>query len=171
MRFPVGDFQDGVYAIDAAAGSDGFDPVLYLYRRAGNRLVEIASDDDGEEHRKLTHSCASGQHRDLYRWGQGVQRASRPGDTERQPGAVVLVKEQDPVPAGQHVLDCQRGVIEGHAFDDASPIEQGRFDAVEQRLEPLDGYALAKYAFECGRVATRYLTLHVTPAMSTASND
>ena len=51
VRFPVGDFQDGVYAIDAAAGSDGFDPVLYLYRRAGNRLVEIASDDDGGEHR------------------------------------------------------------------------------------------------------------------------
>ena len=51
VRFPVSDFQDGVYAIDAAAGSDGFDPVLYLYRWAGNRLVEIASDDDGGDHR------------------------------------------------------------------------------------------------------------------------
>lgn len=51
VRFPVGDFQDGEYAIDAAADSDGLDPVLYLYRWAGNRLVEIASDDDGGDHR------------------------------------------------------------------------------------------------------------------------
>ena len=29
------------------------------------------------------------------------------------------------------------------------------------------GYALAKYALENGSVATRYLTLHGTPAMST----
>ena len=29
------------------------------------------------------------------------------------------------------------------------------------------GYAFAKYAFENGSVATRYFTLHGTPAMST----
>ena len=29
------------------------------------------------------------------------------------------------------------------------------------------GYALAKYAFDCGSVATRYFTLHGAPAMST----
>ena len=52
VRFRLGGLQDGMYAMDAAANSDGFDPVLYLYRHAGNRLVTIASDDDGgEKHR------------------------------------------------------------------------------------------------------------------------
>ena len=45
----VRDVPDGTHRIDAVADSDGFDPVLYLYRRAGNRLVELASDDDGGE--------------------------------------------------------------------------------------------------------------------------
>ena len=36
-----------MYTIDALAGSDGFDPVLHLYRQAGNQLVTIATDDDG----------------------------------------------------------------------------------------------------------------------------
>ena len=51
MSFAVRDVPAGTYQIDAAAGSDGFDPVLYLYRQAGDRLVEIASDDDGGEKR------------------------------------------------------------------------------------------------------------------------
>lgn len=49
MSFAVRDVPDGTYRLDAAAGSDGFDPVLYLYRQAGDWLVEIASDDDGGE--------------------------------------------------------------------------------------------------------------------------
>ena len=48
-RFAVRDVPDGMYRIDAAAASEGFDPVLHLYRHTGNRLVEIASDDDGGE--------------------------------------------------------------------------------------------------------------------------
>ena len=50
-RFAVRDVPDGIYRIDAAAASEGFDPVLHLYRHTGNRLVEIASDDDGGEKR------------------------------------------------------------------------------------------------------------------------
>ena len=48
-RFAVRDVPDGTYWTDATAASDGFDPVLHLYRQAGNRLVQIASDDDGGE--------------------------------------------------------------------------------------------------------------------------
>ena len=41
-----------MHVIDAAAGTEGFDLVLYLYAHEGNRLVEIAFDDDGgEKHR------------------------------------------------------------------------------------------------------------------------
>ena len=47
VRFRLGGLQDGTYTIDAIAGSDGFDPVLHLYRQAGNQLVTIATDDDG----------------------------------------------------------------------------------------------------------------------------
>ena len=47
VQFRLSGFQDGMYAIDAAASTDGFDPVLYLYRQAGNQVVMIASDDDG----------------------------------------------------------------------------------------------------------------------------
>ena len=49
VRFAVRDVPDGTYWIDAAAASEGFDPVLHLYRHTGNRLIEIASDDDGGE--------------------------------------------------------------------------------------------------------------------------
>ena len=48
-RLRLGGLQDGMHVIDAAAGTEGFDPVLYLYALEGNRLVEIASDDDGGE--------------------------------------------------------------------------------------------------------------------------
>ena len=51
VRFRLGDSPDGTYAVDAVASSDGFDPVLHLYRHASNRLVTIASDDDGGENR------------------------------------------------------------------------------------------------------------------------
>ena len=51
VRFRLGGLRDGLYAIDAAASSDGFDPVLYLYRRAGNQVVTVASDDDGGDKR------------------------------------------------------------------------------------------------------------------------
>ena len=51
VRFRLGGLRDGLYAIDAAASSDGFDPVLYLYRQAGNQIVTVASDDDGGEKR------------------------------------------------------------------------------------------------------------------------
>ncbi len=51
VQFRLRDSRDGMYAIDAAASSEGFDPVLYLYRQTGNRLVAIASDDDGGENR------------------------------------------------------------------------------------------------------------------------
>ena len=47
VRFRLGGLQDGMYTIDAIASSDGFDPVLHLYRQAGNQLVTIATDDDG----------------------------------------------------------------------------------------------------------------------------
>ncbi len=47
VRFNLRDLPDGTYAIDAATSSEDIDPALYLYRHAGNRLVEIASDDDG----------------------------------------------------------------------------------------------------------------------------
>ncbi len=47
MSFAVRDVPNGTYQLDAAAASDGFDPVLRLYRHAGGRLVEIAFDDDG----------------------------------------------------------------------------------------------------------------------------
>ena len=47
VRFRLAGLQDGTYTIDAIAGSDGFDPVLHLYRQAGNQLVTIATDDDG----------------------------------------------------------------------------------------------------------------------------
>jgi len=33
-----------MYTIEAIASSDGFDPVLHLYRRACNQLVTIAAD-------------------------------------------------------------------------------------------------------------------------------
>ena len=49
VRFQVRGFIDGTYDIDAAAGNEGFDPVLYLYRHVDNRLVTIASDNDGGE--------------------------------------------------------------------------------------------------------------------------
>ena len=49
VRLRLDGVRDGMYAIEAAAGSDGFDPVLYLYRQAGNQVVVIASDDDGGE--------------------------------------------------------------------------------------------------------------------------
>ena len=48
VRLRLDGVRDGAYIIDALA-SDGFDPVLYLYRQAGNRLVTIAVDDDGGE--------------------------------------------------------------------------------------------------------------------------
>ena len=47
VRFRLGGLHDGMYTIDALASSDGFDPVLHLYRQAGNQLVTIATDDDG----------------------------------------------------------------------------------------------------------------------------
>ena len=47
VRLRLRDLRDGTYAIDAAAGSEGVDPVLHLYRHTGNRLVQIAFDDDG----------------------------------------------------------------------------------------------------------------------------
>ena len=47
VRFRLGGVQDGMYTIDALASSEGFDPVLHLYRQAGNQLVTIATDDDG----------------------------------------------------------------------------------------------------------------------------
>ena len=46
-RLRLSGLRDGTYAIDAAAGSESFDPVLHLYRLVGARLVAIASDDDG----------------------------------------------------------------------------------------------------------------------------
>ena len=47
VRFRLRGLQDGMYTIDALASSDGFDPVLHLYRQAGNQLVTLATDDDG----------------------------------------------------------------------------------------------------------------------------
>ena len=47
VRFRLSGLQDAMYTIDAIASSDGFDPVLHLYRQAGNQLVTIATDDDG----------------------------------------------------------------------------------------------------------------------------
>ena len=42
-----------------------------------------------------------------------------------------------PVPAGQDLLDRQRGVIEHHPIHRAPEVAEGRLDAVEQRLEAL----------------------------------
>ena len=47
MRFQIRNYQEGMYAIDAVANSGDFDPVLNLYQLVGNRLVSVASDDDG----------------------------------------------------------------------------------------------------------------------------
>ena len=46
MRFQIRNYQDGVYAIDAVASGE-FDPVLNLYQLVRNKLVSVASDDDG----------------------------------------------------------------------------------------------------------------------------
>ena len=48
MRFQIRNYQDGVYAIDAVASGE-FDPVLNLYQLVRNKLVSVASDDDGGE--------------------------------------------------------------------------------------------------------------------------
>ena len=47
MRFQIRNYQDGMYAIDAVANSGDFDSVLNLYQLARNKLVSVASDDDG----------------------------------------------------------------------------------------------------------------------------
>ena len=49
VRLQLQDFQDGMYTIEANARSADFDPVLYLHRQVGNRIVPVASDDDGGE--------------------------------------------------------------------------------------------------------------------------
>ena len=49
-----------------------------------------------------------------------------------------------PVPAGQHLLDRQGGVIEDDPVHQAPEIAQRRLDAVEQRLDPLDRVGLGE---------------------------
>ena len=49
-----------------------------------------------------------------------------------------------PVPARQHVLDGQRGVVEHEAVHEAPKVAERRLDAVEQRLEPLDRVRLGE---------------------------
>ena len=46
-RYTIVNVQEGRYVIQAIAISDDFDPLLYLYERIGERIVTVASDDDG----------------------------------------------------------------------------------------------------------------------------
>lgn len=78
VRFNLRDLPDGTYAIDAATASEGINPALYLYRHAGNRLVEIASDDDGGDKHLDSRIVATLDSTETYL--VGVQEFSgRPG--------------------------------------------------------------------------------------------
>ena len=64
-----------------------------------------------------------------------------------------------PVPAGQHLLDRQRRVVQDDTLHDAAEIRERRLDSVEQRFEPLKRVGLGEVHVAAGQGRHQILDL------------